>query len=96
MAYFNAKLYGAKLHFSTYDLKLYVVVTAVKHWRHCLFHKKFILYYDNEALKYFTTQDKLSVRRASWVFYLQQFTFVINYKPGHLNKVADALNSRHC
>ncbi|XP_022862662.1 uncharacterized protein LOC111382860 [Olea europaea var. sylvestris] len=40
------------------------------------------------------TQDKVSARHASWIAYLQQFTFVIKHKAGALNKIADAL-SRH-
>ncbi|XP_022868758.1 uncharacterized protein K02A2.6-like [Olea europaea var. sylvestris] len=36
--------------------------------------------------------DKVSARHASWIAYLQQFTFVIKHKAGALNKIADALS----
>lgn len=49
-------------------------------------------YYD--ALKHINSQDKLSLRHANWIAYLQQFTFVIKHKSGALNKVAIELSRR--
>lgn len=40
-------------------------------------------------------QDKFYARHASWIAYLQQFTFVIKHQSGKLNKVGDALSRRH-
>ena len=70
------------------------MVQAVKHWRHYLFHREFIIYTDYEALKHLHSQDKISSRHASWSAYLQQFTFVLKRKSGASNKVADALSRR--
>ena len=94
MLFFSEKLTGAKLRYSTYDVEFYAVVQAVKHWRHYLFHKEFILYTDHEALKHLHSQDKVSARHASWVAYLERFTFVVKHKSGVTNKVADALSRR--
>lgn len=86
---------GARTCYSTYDVEFYAIVQAVKHWRHYLAHKEFILFTDHVALKYLGTQDKISSRHASWIAYLQQFTFVIKHQSGKLNKVADALSRCH-
>ncbi|PKI48213.1 hypothetical protein CRG98_031400, partial [Punica granatum] len=94
IAFFNEKLTGAKVRYNTYDVEFYVVVQAVKHWRHYLFHKEFILYIDHEALKHLHSQDKVSARHASWVAYLEHFTFVVKHKSGVINRVADALSRR--
>ena len=64
----------------------------MKHWRHYLFHREFVLYTDHEALKHLHGQDKISARHASWSAYLQQFTFVLKHKAGTSNRVADALS----
>lgn len=95
IAYFSEKLSGAKLHFSTYDIEFYAIVQAVKHWCHYLFQREFVLYMDHDSLKHLGSQDKISHRHASWIFYLQQFTFVIKHKAGVSNRVADALSHRH-
>ena len=95
VAFYSEKLAGARSRYSTYDIEFYAVVQAIKHWRHYLAHKEFILYTDHVALKYLGTQDKISSRHASWTAYLQQFTFVIKHQSGKLNKVADALSRRH-
>lgn len=75
VAYYSEKLAGARGRYSTYDIEFYAVVQAIKHWRHYLAHKEFILFTDHVALKYLGTQDKISSRHASWTSYLQQFTF---------------------
>ena len=49
---------------------------------------------DHEALKYLNSQQKLSVRHAHWVEYLQSFTFVLKHKARSENRAADALSQR--
>lgn len=95
VAYFSEKMAGARARYSTYDVEFYAIVQAVKHWRHYLAHKEFVLFTDHVALRYLGTQDKISSRHASWTAYLQQFTFVIKHQSGKLNKVADALSRRY-
>ena len=62
---------------------------------HYLLPKEFVLYSDHKALNYLSTQHKLNVRHAKWVEFLQLFQFVLKYKSGQLNKVADELSRRH-
>lgn len=95
IAFFSEKLAGARSRYNTYDVELYAIVQAVKHWRHYLFHKDFVLYTDHDALKHLSSQGKVSSRHASWIAYLQQFTFVIKHTSGASNRVADALSRRH-
>lgn len=94
IAFFSEKLAGAHSRYSTYDVEFYAVVQAIKHWRHYLFHKNFVLYTNHDALKHLNSQDKVSSRHAAWVAYLQQFTFVIKHTSGASNRVADALRRR--
>ncbi|KAL6558852.1 hypothetical protein OROMI_019202 [Orobanche minor] len=90
VAFFSEKLSGPRSRYSTYDVEFYAVVRAVRHWRHYLFHREFVLFSDHEALKHLATQDNLSARHATWVAYLQQFTFVLKHRSGNSNRVADA------
>lgn len=95
IAFFSEKIAGARFRYCTYDIEFYAIVQAIKHWRHYLFHKEFVLYTDYDALKYLSTQDKVSSRHASWITFLQQFTFVIKHTSGTSNCVADPLSRRH-
>ncbi|KAE8695418.1 putative CCCH-type zinc finger family protein [Hibiscus syriacus] len=94
VAFFSEKLSGSKKNYSTYDLEFYAIVQSLKHWRHYLVQKEFILFTDHEALKYINGQHKLSRRHAKWVAYLQEFTFTLRHQAGSLNCVADALSRR--
>jgi hypothetical protein len=94
IAYFSEKLNEAHKRYSTYDLELYALVQTVKHWRHYLIHREFLLFTDHDSLRYLNAQKKLNARHARWVNYLQEFTFVLKHKAGVENAVADALSRK--
>ncbi|KAI3526019.1 hypothetical protein L1887_05170 [Cichorium endivia] len=94
VAYFSEKLTGPKLRYSTYDVEFYAVVQAVKHWRHYLFHKEFVLFTDHDSLRHIRNQDKVSHKHGRWMNFLEKFTFVVKHKSGTSNRVADALSRR--
>jgi hypothetical protein len=88
-------LNDTKKKYSTYDKEFYVVIQALKKWRHYLVPKEFVLYSDNQALQFIFRQEKLNQRHAKWIEFIQNFTFVIKHISGNANKVVDAL-SRRC
>jgi hypothetical protein len=61
-----------------------------------LFIVKRICYHsDHEALKYLKGQAKLNYRHAKWVEFIETFPYVVTYKKGKDNIVADALSRKH-
>jgi hypothetical protein len=67
VAYFSEKINDAKNKYSTYDKESYVVIQALKNWRHYLMPKEFILYTNNHVLQFITRKEKLNERHAKWV-----------------------------
>jgi hypothetical protein len=95
IAYFSEKLNGAALNYPTYDKELYVLVRALKTWQHYLWPKEFVTHTDHESLKHLKGQSKLNRRHAQWMEFIETFPYVIKYKRGKENIMADALSRRY-
>lgn len=82
IAYYSKNLAGGRSRYITYDIEFYTIIQAIKHWRHYLVHREFILCTDHDALCPLESQANVFSRHASWIAYLQQFTFSIRYQSG--------------
>jgi hypothetical protein len=54
-----------------------------------------MIYSDYQALKYFITIKKLSVRQACWIEYLSCYYFKLIYRAGKSNERVDALSRKY-
>ena len=95
IAFFSEKLSGVSLNYPTYDKEFYALVRVLKTWQHYLGYKEFIIHTDHESLKYLKGQGKLNKRHAKWVEFIESFPYIIKYKQGKENVVADALSRRY-
>jgi hypothetical protein len=95
VAYFSEKLGGAQLNYFVYDKDLYALVRILGTWQHYWWPKEFVIHSDHEALKYLMGQAKLNHRHAKWVEFYETFPYVVTYKKGKYNIVADALFREH-
>uniref|UniRef100_A0A2N9I6V5 RNA-directed DNA polymerase n=1 Tax=Fagus sylvatica TaxID=28930 RepID=A0A2N9I6V5_FAGSY len=96
VAYFSEKLSGAALNYPTYDKEIYALVRALENWQHYLWPKEFVIHTDHESLKHLKGQQRLNKRHAKWVEFIETFPYVIRYKQGKENVVADALYPKVC
>ena len=83
------------MKYPTYDKELYSLVRALQTWQHYLWPKEFVIHTDHESLKHLKGQGKLYKRHAKWMEYIETFPYVIKYKKGKGNVVADALLRRY-
>jgi hypothetical protein len=60
-------------------------------WQHYLFPKEFVIHSDHESLKHLKRQLKLNRRHAKWCEFIESFLYIVKYKKGKYNIVADAL-----
>jgi len=95
IAYFSEKLGGDTLNYPTYDQELYALVRALQTWQHYLWPKEFVIHTAHQSLKHLKDQQKLNKRHARWVEFIKTFPYVIKYKQGKENVVADALSRRY-
>ena len=87
LVYFSEKLNGATLKYPTYDKELFVVhILHVP--QHYLWPREFVIHFDPENLKYVKGQSKLNRTHAKWVEFIETFLYVIKYKQGKDNTVA--------
>ena len=57
--------------------------------------REFVNHFHHESLKYPKGQSKLNHKHAKWVEFIETFSYVIKYKQGKDNMVADVLSKRY-
>ena len=70
------------------------IVHCLRTWRHYLLGSKFVVKTDNVATRYFQSQKKITPKQARWQDFLDEFDYVLEYKPGRGNVVANALSRK--
>ena len=80
---------------SAYTRELYAITQALAKFRHYLFGHRFVIRTDHKSLKELLEQNLHTPEQHKWLHKFLGFDFVIQYKPGKENVVADAL-SRSC
>jgi hypothetical protein len=94
VAYASRQLRKHEVNYPTHDLELPAIVHTLKSWWHYLMGKRCELYTDHKSLKYLFTQLNLNLRQRIWLELIKDYDLGINYHPGKVNVVADALSRR--
>jgi hypothetical protein len=92
VAYFSKALGVRNLTKSAYEKELMAVVLAIQHWRPYLLGRKFVVSTDQKSLKQLLQQRVVTAEQQNWSAKLLGYDFEIIYKPGSLNRGADALS----
>ena len=96
VAFFSKQLQGAELRYSATELECLAVVVAIRHFEVYLAGQRFELVTDHQALKGLLSSSlNHNQRLTRWCLFLQDYDFVVTYKPGIENSNADGL-SRQC
>jgi hypothetical protein len=70
------------------------LVTAIKKWRPYLLGKSFVVWTDQQGLKFLLEQKVGTSFQQRWLTKFLGYDFVVEYKKGVENRVADALSWR--
>ena len=79
---------------STYEKELLALVIAVQRWRAYLVGRPFIVKTDQQSLKYLLEQKIGTLAQQKWFAKLLGYNFVVEYKKGKDNLVADTLSRK--
>ena len=94
VAYGSRQLKTHEQNYPTHDLELATIVFALKIWRCYLYGEQFEVFSDHKSLKYLFTQKELNLRHRRWMEFLEDYDFTLQYHPGKVNVVADALSRK--
>ncbi|KAL0298737.1 UNVERIFIED_CONTAM: Retrovirus-related Pol polyprotein from transposon [Sesamum radiatum] len=94
IAYASRQLRTHELNYPMHDLELAAIVHALKIWRYYLYGEKFHILTDHKSLKYILTQKELNLRQRRWIELLKDYDCTIDFHPGKVNVVADALSRK--
>ncbi|KAL0336262.1 UNVERIFIED_CONTAM: Transposon Tf2-11 polyprotein [Sesamum radiatum] len=94
VAFESWKLKDVERRYSMHEKELLAVVHCLRLWWHYLLGSPLVVKMDNIAVSHFMSQLKLTSRQARWQELLSEFYFVLEYRAGSSNHVADALSRR--
>ena len=92
IAFHSQALKDKYLHLSTYETELMALASAVKKWRSYLLGRPFVVKTDHQSLKFLLEQRIATPSQQKWLAKLLGYAFVVEYKKGCDNRVADALS----
>nr|GEV03372.1 putative reverse transcriptase domain-containing protein [Tanacetum cinerariifolium] len=93
-AYASRQLKIHEKNYTTHDLELGAVATALILWRHYLYETKSVVYTDHKSLPNICDQKELNMRLRCWIDLFSSYDCEICYHPRKVNVVADALSKK--
>ena len=94
LAFFSKPIAPRHARLAAYERELIGLVQAVRHWRPYLWGRRFVVRTDHRSLRFILDQRLTTIPQHQWASKLIGFDFLVEYKLGALNVVADALSRR--
>lgn len=83
------------MNYTTHDLEFTAVVFALRILRHYLYGETCDIFIDHKSLKCNFTQKELNMRQRRWLELLKDYKAKIQYHPGKVNVLKDALSRKN-
>ena len=95
VSYQSRQLRPAERNYPVHDKELLSMTYALVKFRvYLMGQQKFAIYTDHASLRTAVKTPHLSQRMARWLSFFSEYNFVVHYKPGKTNILADALSRR--
>jgi hypothetical protein len=94
LGFFSKKLELAQQKYSAFDRELFAVYSGIRHFRHLLEGRKFVVYTDHKPLTHAIARvsDPWTARQCRHLAYVAEYTSDIRHIAGAANIVADTLS----
>ncbi|KAG6610909.1 reverse transcriptase [Phytophthora cinnamomi] len=93
--YQSRQLKAAERNYPVHDKELLAMKYALAKFRvYLLGSRPFVVYTDHASLRTAVKSPHISQRMVRWLSFFAEYNFRVEYKPGRLNVVADALSRR--
>ncbi len=94
LAFFSRQLRQAEIKYSAFDRELLALYLAIKHFRHWLEGRDFVVFTDHKPLSFVMSKisDAWSARQQRHLSYISEYTTNIQHIAGKENVVADTLS----
>ncbi|KAG3064522.1 hypothetical protein PC122_g18520 [Phytophthora cactorum] len=93
--YQSRQLKPAERNYPVHDKELLAMKYALANFRvYLLGSRPFVIYTDHASLRTAVKSPHISQRMVRWLSFFAEYDFWVEYKPGRLNVVADALSRR--
>ncbi len=93
-AFFSMQLRGAQLGYSAQELEGLWLFESIRHFAFYLYGRKFKVVTDHRSLESLMNAQQHNRRLYNWVIKLTEFDFVVEYRKGRDDVVADCLSRR--
>jgi hypothetical protein len=96
VTYFSKTIQATELNYKVHDKEILAIIKSFANWRAELTSTphQICIYTDHKALEYFMSTKSLNARQARWAELLADYHFLIVYRPGKQNPLADALTRK--
>jgi hypothetical protein len=95
ISYQSRQLKPTESRYPVHDRELLAMKYALVKFRvYLMGETKFAMYTDHASLRHAVKTPHLSQRMARWISFFAEYNFVVHYKPGKTNILADALSRR--
>ena len=96
VAYFSKTLKKPERRYCVTRKELLALVSAVRHFHHYLYGRKFLIRTDHGALRWLMNFKNPKGQTARWIEVLGTYDYEIRHRPGRLHQNADGLSRRPC
>lgn len=96
IAYASRHLNKAERNYSTTEKECLAIIWGIRKMKPYLEGYQFRILTDHLSLKWLNSIESPTGRLARWALELQQFNFIVQYRKGKQNTVADALSRQPC